>query len=242
MLRSVALLLLWACGYGSHAAEPLLLGVDQPFAHTAGMLAKQYQRQSGQPVELVVGTASTLGTHVVNAKPLDLLLISDSWRLQQLTENGHLLADAQLVIASDQLMLWSRNFPGLAVERLPELPLLVIASPRQTAYGVAAQQVLESYRLWGKLGSRLRITENASQAFEQVRLGSSPAGLVPRALLAQSGQLAQARPVPANRYSPIEYRAAIVTGSRAREQAGALQRYLRQNGRALIRQAGYAVP
>lgn len=105
MLRSVAFLLLWICGCGCYAAEPLLLGVDQPFAHTARTLANHYQRQSGQPVELVVGTASTLATHVVNAKPLDLLLISDSWRLQQLTENGHLLADAQLVVAQDQLML-----------------------------------------------------------------------------------------------------------------------------------------
>ena len=242
MLRSVVALLLWASACCGHAAQPLLLGVDQPFAHTAKLLASHYSRHSGQPVNLVVGTASTLGTHIVNAKPLDLLLISDSWRLQQLTDNGHLLADAQRVVARDQLMLWSRDFPGLAVERLPDLPLLVIASPRQTAYGVAAQQLLESYQLWGTLGNRLRITENASQAFEQVRLGSSPAGLVPRALLVQNGQLAKARAVPVNRYSPIEYRAAIVTGCNSRARAEALQRYLQQDGRALIRQAGYAVP
>ena len=128
MLRSVVALLLWASACCGHAAQPLLLGVDQPFAHTAKLLASHYSRHSGQPVNLVVGTASTLGTHIVNAKPLDLLLISDSWRLQQLTDNGHLLADAQRVVARDQLMLWSRDFPGLAVERLPDLPLLVMAS------------------------------------------------------------------------------------------------------------------
>lgn len=242
MSRFVVALLLWLCAGYSQAAQPLRLGVDQPFAHTAKLLASDYSRRSGQPVEVIVGTASTLGTHIVNAKPLDLLLISERWRLQQLTQHGHLLADGQLVVASDQLMLWSRDFPGLAVERLPELPLLVIASPRQTAYGVAAQQVLESYKLWGQLGRRLRVTENAWDAFELVRLGSSPAGLVPRALLVQSGQLPQARPVPVERYAPIEYLAAVVTGSSARAQAAALQLYLRQEGRLLIRQAGYAVP
>lgn len=240
MVRFLALMG-WLCCFSAAADIPLRIAVGSVFAPTAERLAHAYSQQGGGAVTLASGSTAQLATQIANGGPFDLLITSDSWRLKQLTDNGHLLADSKMVVASDSLMFWSRDYPSITLERLGELPRVAIAEPTLSAYGASSQQVLVKLKLWGKLGNRLSRVEHAQLVFQHVEKGSAPGGLVPRALLVQGGYLAEARPIPADWYPPIEHQAALVTAGQ-RTKAQAFLRFVANGGRPLIAEAGFTTP
>lgn len=223
------------------ANGPLRLAVGSEFAPTAEKLAQRFSQQGGGPVTIASGSTGQLATQIANGSPIDLLITSDEWRLKQLTDNGHLLADSKVVIAGDSLMLWSRDYPSITLERLVELPRIAIAEPTLSAYGAASQQVLAKLKLWGKLGNRLSRVDSAQLVFQHVEKGSAPGGLVPRALLVQGGYLAEAKPVPADWHAQLNQQAAIVTAGQ-RQRAQAFIRFALKEGRSTIAEAGFTPP
>jgi len=234
MARVLIFLWCWSCAT-VWAQQPLQVAVSSEFASAAEALARAYGKSQ---VVLTAGSSGVLATRIASGHGFDLFISSDEKRIRQLTADGHVIGGSDTLIARDGLVLWAPDFPSLTLDHLADVPRLVIANPIQSAYGIAAQQVLERLQLWRHLGNRLIRVEHGALAYEHVARGSVPAGLVPRSALVATGRMGEAKAIADDYYGAIHYYSAVVTAGN-RNEAEKFMRFILTSGKEVIKTAGF---
>lgn len=242
LILSLALALL----PGLPSAAGVRVAVAANFLSTLDQLTEGFSAKTGHRV--VASSAST-GKHfaqISNGAAFDVFLAADAERPALLERRGLGVAGSRLTYARGRLVLWVPAEEGLEDPQayLASAPFrrLAIANPRLAPYGLAAQQVLEQWRLWGLLRGRLVSGENVAQALQFVATGNAEAGLVALAqlrALPAGGRGAYAL-IPGELHDPIDQQALLLRDSPA---ARAFLDYLRgDEAAAVIEAAGYVVP
>jgi molybdate transport system substrate-binding protein len=199
------------------SADKITIASASNFAPTLKAIAPYFERQTGH--RIVISTAST-GKHFAQIKqgaPFDIFFAADSEHPQLLEQTGAAVAGSRFTYALGVLVLWSTDPDILhrdaSVLRKGDFRYLAIANPQLAPYGRAAKQVLEDFKLWDHLQTKIVRGENIGQAFQFIYSGNAQLGFVARAQLTQlqSGNQGSAWPVPQSLYGPIEQQAVLIT-------------------------------
>jgi len=222
------------------------IAVAANFAPTLRALAEDFSANTGHRVQVSSGSTGKHYAQIRNGAEFDVFLAADSARPTRLEAEGIGIAGSRFTYAIGRLVLW---VPGQTEIDRPEDYLrnarfrrLAIANPRLAPYGLAAQQVLETWQLWDRLRARLVRGENVAQAYQFVATGNAQSGLVAlsQLLLGDGAGRGAYRIIPDELHTPIRQDALLLRSGTAAE---AFLKYLRSEPAArLIREAGYGLP
>ena len=231
---------------GNARAEEIHIAVASNFTATMQILAERFEKQSGHSVVLLPGSTGKHYAQIMHGAPFDAFFAADAERPALLEAGGRSLPGSRFTYAIGRLVLWSPD-PELvdgdgAVLQSRAFRRLAIANPRLAPYGRAAQQFLESRRLWESLQPKLVRGENIGQAFQFVASGNAELGLVALSQLMQSGRHRKGSwwQVPGTLHTPIEQQAVLLSDSTA---AADFMRFAKSEpAHTIIRGFGYGIP
>jgi molybdate transport system substrate-binding protein len=209
--------------------------------------ARAYEKQGGDDrVELNVGSSGQLMAQIERGAPVDLFISAAAKQVDELLAAGKLDPTSRAVVATNQLVLvvpTDAARPPTSFDDLRDANFkrISIGHPDSVPAGQYAMQVLEKLGLREPLKQRLIYGANVRQVLSYVERGEVDAGIVYHTDALISGDkvriIATADPAW---HAPIEYPAAIVTGSRRREAAQRFFNFLRsERGQRILASHGF---
>lgn len=224
-------------------------------------LAKRFEAQSGQAVQLTFGSSGNFRRQLMQGAPYELFLSANEAYAQALVEAGLTDGEGSRYARGRLVWLQSDTFtrhPSLPDSRQPlsavaaniqrhaetgERSRIAIANPEHAPYGVAARQALEHAGLWADVQPLLVQGENVAQAAQFALAGEAQGGLVAYSL-ALSPELAQRSAhvmIPEAWHAPLHQRMVLLSG--AGDSARAFYDFLQtETARAIFVEFGFAVP
>lgn len=251
MKRIVLLVGLLLCGLSSVAmAAELRVAVAANFLGTLQQLAALYEEETGDRVTPSAGSSGALYAQIVNGAPFDLFFSADAARPAALVGEG--LADpaSRFTYALGVPVLWSAAVMDMSDPRAllagDSFRFLALADPRNAPYGVAAQQILARFELWGALDrdSRLVRGQSIGQTYSQIASGAAELGFVALAQVQDAdGRIAGSHWIPpAELYDPITQDVVMLTGARDPDAARRFLDWIRSDRAiGIITAAGYQI-
>jgi molybdate transport system substrate-binding protein len=223
-------------------------------------IAKIYEQETRQSVEVTYGSSGTLARQLVQGLPADLFMSADEALVAQLAQagltrsvrkGGWVVADPGVLYAQGRLALAAPVGSALPLDgeltalrkSWPAKAKFAIANPAHAPYGRAAQQALESLGLWSAVQPHLVLGENIAQTTQFVATGAAAMGVSSLSLVQAPELGGQVRFVPlaAHLHHPIRQRMVLLKGASA--AALAFYDYLQQPAaRAVLLQYGLEAP
>ncbi|MET1077127.1 MAG: molybdate ABC transporter substrate-binding protein [Pseudomonas sp.] len=235
----LALTLLGALSGGpSQAADPVRVAVAANLLPVMETIAADYQRQTGEQVQLAGGSSGAFFEQIQRGAPFDLFYSADAERPEKLLQAKH--GEAVTTYACGRLALWTPK----AQPDLTQLPngKLAIAQPDTAPYGRAALQALERSGQLPGLSSRLVYGQDIGQTFQFVATGNASSGLVALSqLTAAKTPETQYRQLDAGLYEPLVQKRILLAKGDRRAAAERFLAYFDAQG-SRLKQAGYALP
>jgi molybdate transport system substrate-binding protein len=105
-------------------------------------LAKRYQAQSGERVDLVFGASGSLAEQIAAGAPFDAFMSASSALVTRVAASGKCDAATSRTLAEGRLALLGST--DLGALRASAVSRIAIANPAHAPYGLAAQQALEA--------------------------------------------------------------------------------------------------
>ncbi len=194
-------------------------------------IAADYRKASGETVVLNLGASSTLARQIQEGAPADLFLSADEEKMDALDKAGLLLAGTRKSVLSNTLVVVVPADSRLRISRLadlaaPSVRALALAETRTVPAGIYARELLEKRGLWPRLADRVVPTENVRAALAAVESGNVDAGIVYRTDARISKKVRVAFEVPRAEGPAISYPFAVLAGSKRKEAARRVLRYL----------------
>jgi len=242
-------LLCCLCCFKSRA-QPLRIAVAANAQFVIKKLQTDFKNKTGIETEVIIGSSGKLAAQIKNSAPYDLFLSADMQFAEMLFKQGFGMhkpkeyASGSLIICSSSninLNNWKQLLHAGAIKKV------AIANPKLAPYGAAAAQVLQKYKLWNELQSKLVFGESIAQVNTYITTGSVPVGFTSEALIHEySGEnkLKWRRMDPKD-YEPIRQGVVLLSHSKKGnyKQALAFYNYLSSaSAKSIFKQHGYLVP
>ena len=187
-------------------ADHLRIGVASNFRSTLEQIATGFELAHKVKVEVSAASTGALFAQVKSGAPFDILFAADSIRPALLESEGY--TRLRRTYAYGQLVFWSPGKPANETTLKQYKRTMAIANPRHAPYGKAATDTLELMQV---KSDRVVYGTNIAQAFNFVRTGNAPAGLV---ALSQIKYLKipaiEFWVVPPESYAPIEQQLVVL--------------------------------
>lgn len=215
-------------------------------------IAAQYQKETGQVLELTFGSSGNMARQIQQGLPADLFMSADEDFVLQLaranlTQGG----SSGVVYAQGRIVLYLP--PGSPItpdarlqgvrEQWARVHKFALANPEHAPYGRAGREALQSLKLWDMVQPRLVLGENIAQATQYVSTGAAQAGITALSLVMapELQGLGQYVVLPAELHAPLSQRMVLL--AKASAAASAFYTHLQQPAvRALMAQYGYMLP
>lgn len=209
-------------------------------------VAERYARTARRRPDFAFGSTGNLAAQIENGAPADLFFAADESFLERLAAAGLLEEGSRRVYAVGRLALvWRSSAPppsSIADLAGPAYRAIALANPEHAPYGVAAAEALRAAGVWEVVEPRVISGENVAQALQFVSTGNADAGLVALGLVLGRDPLPHVL-VPDTLHGPLRQAAAIVAGSRRRDEARRFLDFARgPEGREILRRYGFASP
>ena len=235
-------LLVWVFFVFPAYAERNLIAVATNFSQAASQLAAQFERDTGQTVELVFGSTGKLYAQIVRGAPFDAFLAADRERPHLLHKND--LGGPPFPFALGQLVWWApegvREDPDL---RSPEISRIAIANPDLAPYGLAAKESLMAAGDWEQVQNKLVMGENIGQTFAMIHSGNADIGLVALSYALSDRNTLSKEVFPAEGYAPIAQHAILLNTRPHNDTAAAFLEYIKtKEAQEIIVSFGYESP
>ena len=169
------------------AQPPPVIAAASDLNFALGEIARQFERETGQHVDVVYGSSGTLTRQIQDGAPFELFLSADEALVDRLAAAG-LTRDHGTLYAIGRLVLFappgSPLDPRMGLDGLARLlasgrvPRFAIANPAHAPYGRAAEAALRKRGLWNDLQPRLVLGENVSQAAQFATTGNAVGGII----------------------------------------------------------------
>ena len=247
MKRTIAVLILAVLSTLAHGQTRI--AVASNFETTAEALAEAFFERTEERIILVSGSSTNMARQVRQGTGFDAFISGDMEHARLVAEDASGDADSLFVFGIGRLVLLADKNPEGDVSD-PETMLreeayraLAVPDDRESAYGKAAEQVLDKlFRSRFAVRDTVEAT-SAGQAFSFMRSGSVDLGFVPLSLVVQEG-------IDESRYWLIpqdmhdELRQAAIMLEDGNETARRFLDFIRNDESAhnIIRNAGYTLP
>lgn len=249
-LGTLAALLTNAAAAGpAEAAGAVRVAAASDLKFALGELAAQYQRQTGQPVQLNLGSSGRFAQQIRQGLPADIYMSADEEYVFQLAQAGltqdrgdlYALGRIAALVPADSPLPLDPALRGLG-EAWGAVRHFAIANPLHAPYGRAARQALERLGLWERVQGKLVLGENIAQATQFVTSGAAQAGITALSL-ALAPEVAQSTRhvlLPADLHAPLRQRMALLRS--ARPGAQGFYRFLQgTQARAVLQRYGFGL-
>jgi len=169
------------------AQRPPVIAAASDLNFALGEIARQFEQETGQRVDVVFGSSGTLTRQILDGAPFELFLSADEAFIDTLAAAG-LTRDRGALYAIGRIVLFappgSPLVPQQGLDGLARLlasgrvPRFAIANPEHAPYGRAAEAALRKRGLWNDLKPRLVLGENVSQAAQFATTGNAVGGII----------------------------------------------------------------
>ena len=228
-------------------------------------VARAYRAAGGDSAVLVFGSTGDLATQLANGAPADVFFAASASAVDALAARHRVVGGRRVVYALGRLALVARcpvpgriaatragggagrdttRCPTLTLADLggPQVRTVAVANPAHAPYGIAARQALERSGLWARVGPKLVLGANISQAEQFVATGNADAGLIALSLVLR----VPGRPytvVDSTLHEPLRQTAVVIAGS---PRAAGAERFVRYvtgpAGQRVMRRYGFTLP
>lgn len=187
-------------------ADHLRIGVASNFRSTLEQIATGFELAHNIKVEVSAASTGALFAQIKSGAPFDILFAADSIRPALLESEGH--TRLRRTYAYGQLVFWSPGKPANETTLKQYKGTMAIANPRHAPYGKAATDTLELMQV---KTDRVVYGTNIAQAFNFVRTGNAPAGLIAFSQIKYLNVPAiEFWVVPPESYAPIEQQLVVL--------------------------------
>jgi molybdate transport system substrate-binding protein len=235
---------------GVAAAKPIRVAAASDLKFALGELAALYRQQSGQMIEVTLGSSGNFAQQIRQGLPVDLYLAADESYVFQLAD-AKLTRDRGVIYAHGRIALIVGSSSTASLEgdlgsfreALPAMRHFAIANPEHAPYGRAAQQALQRLGWWDRVKDRLVLGENVAQATQFVTSGAADAGITALSLALAPPVSRHLRSVvlPAELHALLRQRMVLLRS--ASDHAAAFYRFLQDApARAVLQRHGFATP
>lgn len=240
----------WAGAAVPKAPIRVLAASDLKFALTR--IAAQYQKETGQAVEVSFGSSGNMARQILQGLPADLFMSADEdFVLQLARANLTRRGDTGVLYALGRIALYlAPGSPITADARLQgvrdqwtQVQKFALANPEHAPYGRAGREALQNLQLWDMVQPRLVLGENIAQATQYVSTGAAQAGITALSLVIAPELRGQGQFValPPALHTPLRQRMVLL--AKASEAASAFYQHLQQAPvRAQMAQYGFVPP
>ena len=187
-------------------ADHLRIGVASNFRSTLEQIATGFELAHNIEVEVSAASTGALFAQVKSGAPFDILFAADSIRPALLESEGH--TRLRRTYAYGQLVFWTPSKPANETTLKQYKGTMAIANPRHAPYGKAATDTLELMQV---KSDRVVYGTNIAQAFNFVRTGNAPAGVIALSQIKYLNVPAiEFWVVPPESYAPIEQQLVVL--------------------------------
>ena len=195
-------------------ADHLRIGVASNFRSTLEQIATGFELAHNIEVEVSAASTGALFAQVKSGAPFDILFAADSIRPALLESEGH--TRLRRTYAYGQLVFWTPGKPANETTLKQYKGTMAIANPRHAPYGKAATDTLELMQV---KSDRVVYGTNIAQAFNFVRTGNAPAGLIALSQIKHLNVPAiEFWVVPPESYAPIEQQLVVLKDASMKDE------------------------
>jgi molybdate transport system substrate-binding protein len=209
-------------------------------------IAALFEKGTGTKVVLVLGSTGNLAKQIEHGAPADVFFAANASFVDDLQSKGAVIPETRQLYAQGRIVLAVPRDSKLSIQRLedllrPDVKRVAIANPEHAPYGRAAQQALQTARVWDALKPRLVYGENIRHTLQFIETGAVEAGIV--ALSVADTPAIRHVPIDPSLHAPLNQIAAVVKRSTRPELAlGFLQFVNGPEGRAIMKRYGFLLP
>ncbi len=249
MLRICILLFcLSICATPARATGPLRVAAASDLKFAMEEIAAAFERHNpASRVEVISGSSGRFYQQIANGAPFDLFFSADIEYPRKLQESG-LVASEIRTYAFGRLLLWSATLPvkeGLAALADDRFRKVAIANPAHAPYGQRAQASLAYYGLLDKVGPKLVLGENVSQAAQFAQTGAAEAAIIALSLASAPGMKGQGNAflIDERSHPPLEQGYVVLKRAEANPDAARFGAYVASGEvRTILRKYGFRLP
>jgi len=235
-------LFLAGCG-GKTQNDPLLVSAAASLQPVLMALEPEIEKSLDIEIVYNFGSSGKLAQQIEQGAPVDVFLSANRAYVDELTPDGHLIADSITPFACGRLVVWTKtaDLTALADLTRSEVRRIAMANPDHAPYGAAARQALQSAGLWEAVSPKLVFGENVTQSYQFAQRGDVDAAFVSASqVIAQDGRQFD---VSDALYPPLVQTAALVAQSQKDDAARAFIRFLLSPAaQTTFRNYGYLSP
>jgi len=232
-----------AFGFAAPAtATDVNAAVAANFTKVATDLAGQFEKATGNHVNLSFGATGALYTQITQDGPFDVFLSADDKRTGIAIKDGFGVEGTEFTYAVGKVVLYSPTIDvtdGAAVLKGGAFEHIALADPRAAPYGAAGVAVLDKLGLAAAVTPKIVSGENITQTQQFVDSGNAELGFV--ALSQVIGKpAAQVWQPPQEDYPPIRQNAVLLKHGADNQAAKNFLAFLKTDAAvSAIKAAGY---
>jgi molybdate transport system substrate-binding protein len=205
--------------WAARAAADVRVAAASDLKFAMAALATQYASETGQQVQLNLGSSGNFAQQIRQGLPVDLFMSADESFVFQLADAGltedrgalYALGRIAAVVPVASAIEIDATLRGLR-DGWDSVAAFAIANPEHAPYGHAAQQALERLKLWQLVRPKLVLGENIAQTTQFVTSGAAQAGITALSL-AMAPEVARSLrhvPLPATLHDPLRQRMVLL--------------------------------
>ena len=246
LLLPLALLL----AAGDLLKENVTVAVAANAQYALKEIEAQYEEETGQDIDIIVGSSGKLSAQIMHGAPFDLFLSADMLYPDALHKRGFTLA-APKVYGYGALVLWTMKDAAspLKMSSLlsPQVKAVAIANPKVAPYGEAAVSALKYYKLYQQLKPKLVYGESISQVTQYINSQAADMGLTAKSVVLSPEMKGKGKWMELDNksYRPIAQGAVLLKRSTDRNKAGAARFYsylFSDKAKSIFQKYGYQFP
>lgn len=194
-------------------------------------IAGDYEKKTGNKVQLNFGASSTLARQIEEGAPADLFFSADEARMNELQGRGLLLNGTRETCLSNTLVVVVAADSPLGLHSAKDLTnndikSIALADPKAVPAGIYSREYLEKIGLWQTVRPKVVPAENVRAALAAVESGNVEAGMVYKTDAAISKKVKVACEISPLEGPPISYPMAVLKESTRPDDAIAFQKFL----------------
>ncbi|MDY0117705.1 MAG: molybdate ABC transporter substrate-binding protein [Sulfurimonadaceae bacterium] len=176
----------------------------------------------------------------------DIFLAADTQYPESIAKQGDALSDVK-IYAHGAVALYSKNKAlikeGIEVLATDKVKKISIANPRLAPYGVAALEILQSYKLNESVSGKIVQGDNISQSVQFVDSGAADVGFVAYSLIKNSAEEGEYLLVDPRMYKPLMQAFVITKYAKEKPSVHLLAEYiLSPKAQTVFQKYGFTTP
>lgn len=206
----VFIMLCFSCHQDARQKLTIATAANMQFAMEA--LSQSFTDGTGIECEIIIGSSGKLTAQVQQGAPFDIFISADMKYPTALYNSG-MTIDTPKVYAYGNLVLWTtvknihfNNFENcISLLASDTVRHIALANPKTAPYGEAAIEVLNHYKLFGKVEHKLVFGESIAQTNQFITTQAAEVGFTAKSVVLSPKMSGQGRwaAIDSDIYTPI---------------------------------------